>query len=131
MINMMKWNSELGRHESLEEKNLRLMEVGAPATVSGWSDKHPATVVDIFKKGKTTYVTVQQDSATRIDNNGMSDNQEYTYERNTQGSKYTFKVKSDGDLVNVAYNPETKRFREIGGKYLTIGVRRKFHDYSF
>jgi hypothetical protein len=47
------------------------------ATILSWTDRHPATVVDVFTQGKFTYITVQKDNYTRTDNNGLSDNQTY------------------------------------------------------
>lgn len=92
--------------------------VGVGGTVVGWTDRHAVTVVDVSKSGHR--VTVQYDTAVRTDTNGMSDAQEYRYERNTDGRVETFTRRRDGS------------YRVKGGTArLLVGVRSHYHDYSF
>lgn len=93
-------------------------EVGSPATIVMYTDRHAATVVGVSKSGKT--ITLQQDVATRTDKNGMSESQEYSYERNPNAEKQTARL--------------TKRGWRIGGQRGTkilIGTREEYYDYSF
>jgi len=99
------------------------------ATLLSWSDRHAATVIETFKKGKYDYIVVQQDIATRVDNLGMSDAQSYTYERNPEGPTYTFRITEKG-FQGVYANPETGRFLKCGGG-LTVGQRAEYYDFSF
>lgn len=105
-------------------------EVGMGATITGYTDRHAATIVAIgvFKsgpnKGKPSKVVVQQDNAKRADKNGMSESQEYTYTPNPKAQKQTFTVRRDGS------------WREAGsvgndGYGLIIGDRDEYYDYSF
>ena len=103
-------------------------EVGMGATVLMWSDRSPATIVrvDRFKsgpsKGEVSAVWITGDTATRIDKNGMSDAQKYSYETNWDGFKAKYTKRKDG------------RFRRVGeesGATLRIGSREKYYDYSF
>lgn len=95
-------------------------EVGDGATILMWSDRHAATIVDIvpFKsgpnKGKPRTVTVQEDRATRVDNNGMSDSQEWEFDRDPDGAVQTFTARRDGSF-----------------KGLLIGYRKHYYDFSF
>lgn len=95
-------------------------EVGDGATVLFWTDRHAATIIDVvlFKsgpnKGKPRVITVQEDKAIRLDSYGMSDAQDYRYERDENGTKRTFTAKRDGSF-----------------KGLLIGVRKHYYDYSF
>jgi hypothetical protein len=98
-------------------------EVGTGCTVLLWTDRKAATVVASFVERKRTYVTVQYDTATRTDDNGMSESQDYAYEPNPNGIKRDFELRPDG------------RWSERGsrgkGNGLLIGVRQAYHDYSF
>lgn len=92
--------------------------VGMGATIHVGSDSYPATVIQVTRNGKR--VVVQEDTATRIDSNGMSESQQYTYEPNPQGTIHIATLRKDG------------RYRETGGKTpISIGSRRKYYDFSF
>lgn len=90
-------------------------KVGDGATICMWTDRKAGTIVKVTP----TQVHVREDKATRTDKNGMSDSQEYTYEPDENGALTVFR--------------KTKRgWRSTGGgSYLTIGVRRAYHDFSF
>lgn len=60
----------------------REVKVGDGATICYYTDRKAATV--IAKTAKT--ITVQEDTATRVDKNGMSDSQAYSYAANPNGS---------------------------------------------
>lgn len=96
-------------------------KVGMGATITCWSDRHAATIVDIirFKYGKHAgqpkFVIVQQDRAERTDANGMSDCQTYQYFPNPNAERRQFKYSPSRGCCDG----------------LVIGVRREYHDYSF
>lgn len=103
-------------------------EVGMGATVLMWSDRSPATIVQVdrFKsgprKGEVSAVWVTGDTATRTDGNGMSEAQTYSYETNWDGFRAKYTKRKDG------------RFCRAGGEARTslrIGSREKYYDYSF
>ena len=100
------------------------------ATLLSWSDRHAATVIELFKKGKFEYVVVQRDHVKRIDNNGMSEGQTYEYTRNAEGSKSTFRI-TDNGFIRVYVDSETGRFKKCGSGGLMIGRRDQFFDFSF
>jgi hypothetical protein len=89
-------------------------EIGMGATILCWSDRHAATIIKMTPKS----VTVQRDKAIRTDKNGMSESQDYTYERNENGSISTFRLTKRG-------------WRNKSGEGLRIGDRREYYDYSF
>lgn len=93
-------------------------EIGMGATVRYWSDCKPYTIVRISKTGLK--IRLQEDKSYRIDNNGMSDVQEYTYQPDSNGGHVTAFRRRDGNY----YLAGSK-------KSITLGVRRKFHDYCF
>lgn len=102
-------------------------EVGMGATILCWTDRKAATVVKIEKN----IIFVQIDKATRSDNNGMSDVQDYTYERDVEGPVYTFRKAKDGKWQEVTRNENTGRLNKIERYGLILGFRRQYHDYSF
>lgn len=92
-------------------------EVGMAATILGWTDRHPATVSRVSASGKTVWV--KRDKATRTDRNGMSESQEYEYERDPAAPERRFYLGKHG-------------WRERGkGAALLLGHREKYHDFSF
>lgn len=95
-------------------------EVGSGATISYWTDRRAATVIEATDR----VVKVQEDKATRTDKNGMSDSQSYTYEPNPRGAVHTFTKRKNG------------RFYEKGsamgeGAKLSLGFRDEHYDYGF
>jgi hypothetical protein len=106
------------------------IQVGQPATLLSWTDRYPATVVEVFKKGLYTYVVVQSDDYKRIDSNGMSEAQEYEYKRNPEGAMTTFKLVG-GKLVSVRKNKTSGRYVRNHGAGCVIGVRERYYDFSF
>ena len=102
--------------------------VGAPATVLYWSDRHGATVT--AWDAKHAVVTVQEDKATRTDSNGMSEDQTYSFERDTNGSRHMFKRTKKG-WKSVLLNRETGRYNQTDGSGLLLGSRDSYYDFSF
>lgn len=97
-------------------------EVGMGVTLLHWTDRSPATVVEVSENGKT--IKVQEDNATREDSNGMSESQQYKYEANTDAPIHTYTLRKNGRWVR-----RGEPMKE--GGTLRIGSREKYHDYSF
>lgn len=97
-------------------------EVGMGATICYWTDRNAATVVAVSESGKQ--VTVQRDKATRKDNNGMSDCQQYEYERDPNGRLSVFTLRRNGKWVD-------KGSPMNSGACLSLGRRDEHYDYSF
>jgi len=96
-------------------------EVGMGVTMLSWTDRHPATIIEVSKSGKK--ITIQEDSWTRTDSNGMSDAQSYTFERNPNGYTAEYSLRKNGRWVVVG-SPQN-------GSSLLVGHRSKYYDYSF
>ena len=103
------------------------LNVGSGVTLNYYSDETPATVIEIDPKGK--WVKVQEDRAIRIDNNGISDCQDYEYERNEKGRVHTFYKTRRKDFT-LFTNTGRGTYNQYG-IYLSLNVRRKYFDYSF
>lgn len=104
--------------------------IGMGATILCWSDRHAATITEVFMVGKTQYITVQHDHARRTDQNGMSEAQDYEYERNPAGRRHTFRLVKD-EWQEVYKNHETGRWKKTNSSGLLIGRREKYRDFSF
>lgn len=99
-------------------------EIGMGATILCWTDRHAATITDVWKHRGKLAVTVQEDRATRTDKFGMSETQTYVYERNPAASPqhFAFDGKTWRELIDG---------RMTRGHGLQLGVRREYHDFSF
>lgn len=106
-------------------------QLNTGCTLLSWTDRYAGTIVEMFKVGKTQYIVVQEDKAIRTDKNGMSEAQEYLYEQDTKGPKYTFRKDGKGFWAQVTLNKETGRYNMYRGYGLKIGHRNAYHDYSF
>ena len=89
-------------------------EVGIGATILYWTDRVPATIVKVTPK----QVHVQMDDAERIDQNGMSESQEYKYTPNKLAKVLIFRLTKRG-------------YRSKEGSGLLVGHRERYYDYSF
>ncbi|UTS52150.1 hypothetical protein [Synechococcus phage BUCT-ZZ01] len=105
--------------------------VGMGATMLGWTDRYPGTVIEVFKIGKSIALAVQEDDAKRIDKNGMSESQDYEFTPNPKGRVSHFKQKDDGTWVNVYKDADTNRWKQTGSRGLRLGERDKYYDFSF
>jgi hypothetical protein len=88
-------------------------EVGMGATILYYTDRVAGTIIKVTP----CRVWVQEDKAIRVGPNEMSDQQEYTYERNEKGRIKMF-CKSKSGWKN-------------GSLRLLIGDRIHYYDYSF
>jgi len=97
-------------------------EIGMGATILGWTDRRPATVVAVARKGKI--VGIKEDNAERVDSNGMSEDQEYIFTPNPAAT-----------TVWYSFRPKINAYVRVGdsikGGRLMIGKRAKYHDHSF
>lgn len=89
--------------------------VGMGATILMWTDRHAATIVKVTR----TQVHVQRDTATRVDDNGQSEVQDYIFTPDTKAPVEVFRKTKTGYRM------------AGGGSSLRIGERDEYHDYSF
>lgn len=94
--------------------------VGSGATRLGWTDRHPYTVIEVLSPRR---VVLQEDTAVRVDNNGMSESQEYEFHANPQGQKVTVTLRKNGRWV--------EQGESIKGTAYSLGYKSKYHDFSF
>jgi hypothetical protein len=128
---MMNLGTETGSlvNHAMSRAKAALPDIGDGATLLSYTDRAPATVIDIFTRGKYQYVVVQCDHYTRTDPKIESDTQSYEYAPNTDGSTSTFRLV--GDKWQAVYLCGiSQRFKKSDGGLL-LGHREKYHDFSF
>lgn len=98
---------------------------GAPAPTPGmgctvlmYSDRRAGTITRVSPSGKTIWFTC--DEATRIDSNGMSDMQEYSY-----------KTIEGAPELSARMNKRGQYRMKGGGSVVAVGYRREYYDFSF
>lgn len=99
-------------------------KVGMGATIVMYSDRYAATIVTIARVSGIDRVHVREDIVTRIDNNGMSECQDYAYAPNPNAPVQVFTLRNTGRYVKM-------RQPTNGGTHLLIGVRDHYTDPSF
>jgi hypothetical protein len=105
------------------------IKVGTHATFLSWTDRHPGTIVNVFKKGAYTYLDVRRDEVKyHEDRSGNFDIVDGT-------SEYfdTFRFKTDGSsgFQKVFVNPDTGRWIKISDGGLSVGTREYYYDPHF
>jgi len=94
--------------------------VGMGATYYGLSDREPYTIVEVVNHRT---IRVQQDFASRTDDNGLSKVQEYIYSRNTVAPLLTLTLRKCGKWV--------EKGRLLSANGFALGHRSKYVDPSF
>jgi len=102
-------------------------EVGMGATLIVGSDNYPYTITEVVRdriSGRVGLFTMREDVARRIDQNGLSESQEYEYESDEQGNVSIVRRRKDGSW-------RVERSHGNGTGYVHVGSRRKYRDPSF
>lgn len=95
-------------------------KIGRGVTEMCYTDRHAYTIIECRD---ARHCVVQRDHATRTDDRGMSDAQEYRYEPNPDGRIVELSLRKDGHWRQVG---ERK-----GSNVFMIGRREEYYDYSF
>ena len=93
-------------------------EIGMGATIVIGTDCIPATIIYISLNKKK--ILLQEDKYSRLDSNGMDENQSYSYESDPDGTKYFAYLRKN----NLYYLSRAKQ-------KIILNYRRRYHDYSF
>lgn len=102
-------------------------EIGGGVTILSWTDRHPATIIEWDGK----ILTIQEDHAKRIDDNGLSDIQIYEYSPNPKGSIDRYKQDRTDKWRHVIMNDKGRYVYSGQNGTICIGIREKYHDFSF
>lgn len=95
--------------------------VGMGATGGAGSDCYPYTIVNVISPKR---IQITADDYKRIDNNGLSENQEYEYTSRPDASKITLSLRKSGRWVEVGQS-------DAGYNGYAIGHRRAYLDPHF
>lgn len=96
------------------------MQVGDGATYHVGSDRYPFTVVKVITQNK---IQLQADSFSRTDKNGISENQTYAWDYNTDSEIIVVSKRKNGRWHKVKDS--------MSGPFYTIGARNIYQDPSF
>lgn len=97
------------------------IKVGDGATRHSGSDRYPYTVIRVVSPRR---LVLQEDRAIRTDKNGpFTEQQEYTYERDENGSTVIVSLRGNGGWYEVG--------QPASGRSFTIGYRDRHHDPHF
>ena len=125
--------------------------LGMGATLLRFTDRDPATIVEIVIKLRKVEIVVTPemkagvdyniddvvrigvtlDSYKRTDGNGMSEMQEYEYTSNPDGYISYYRKNKDGMWKGTVLNKETGRWVKHKTSSIKIGVREKYEDPCF
>jgi hypothetical protein len=104
---------------------LELIQPGHPATICMWTDRDPATVVEVLRfksgdrKGQVRGVVVTMDHWKVVSGSESDGSAEYEYTSRPEGDRLTFLMTKKG-LV-----------RQGSRDRLSLGSRRRYFDPSF
>ena len=110
----------------LMANSMSLPEVGKGATILHWTDRSAYFVNKVSADGKE--VEIERAKAIRTDDLGMSDAQDYRYERIPGHEPLTLKF-TYGKWRRVYTNSEGTR--ETTPVNIIFGTMREYYDYSF
>jgi hypothetical protein len=96
-------------------------EVGMGVTALYYTDRHAGTIVEVISDKR---IVVQEDIATRTDQNGMSESQSYDYTPNPKAARQVVTLRKNGRWVKQGSKMQH-------GPAFQIGYRNTYHDYGF
>jgi hypothetical protein len=101
--------------------------VGMGVTMLSWTDRDAGTIVEVNMKKR--YIAVTEDRAERIDNNGISESQEYKFTPVLDGHLNYYRKDKKGQWRRCYHNQNGRLVFGTGG--LIVGRREKYYDFSF
>ena len=103
-------------------------EVGMGGTLVYWTDRHACTVAVVHGPD---LIEVQQDHAVRVDKNGLSESQTYTFERDANAPLRLFKRDRKGWWRRAERRPDGRIvfLETVAG--LQICARNQYEDPHF
>lgn len=90
--------------------------VGMGITIHQYSDNKVGTIIQITNKR----IVIQMDKAIRVDKNGVSELQEYTFE-----------IDSSGDILIATLRKDGRYRITKTNQLITLNLRQGYYDYSF
>lgn len=101
---------------------------GMGATLLGWSDRYAVTIIAI----DGDIITVQEDHAKRLDDNGASEDQSYEYSADTEAPARQYRRTANGSWEQVTRLHHASRWEVVPSGYsLLVGRRDHFFDFAY
>lgn len=110
-------------------------KVGMGATVLGWSDRHPVTIVSVDTKPRGTayscIIEVIQDYCRIISGNTQNGSSKFEFMPNSNGHKSIYRKNAKTGMWESAYKSKATNRLIKGGCGLRIGERERYVDPNF
>lgn len=123
MLNITTQTSSLINH--ILSCDTSMPKVGDGATILYGADRKPATVTQVFTRGKGTYAVLQRDSYT-LNEKSRPGQPEFDFSPNEDGAEYTFLHTVNG-WVHV-YLAANKRYYNANGVGARMGAREHYFN---
>jgi hypothetical protein len=100
--------------------------IGMGATRLMFSDRHPATIVEVQKSatGKIKAVVIQEDTWKVVKGSMQDGSADYEFTPNPEAARITYTLRKNGRYVYAGSDLHT-------GESIAIGWREKYYDPSF
>lgn len=96
------------------------IKVGTGVTEMCYSDRHPYEVVEVIDD---RHLMIRRMNAKRIDNNGMSECQDYEYSSNLDATPIKIFLSKTGW--------REQRGKKLGSTKFSVGFAEEYYDFSF
>lgn len=110
-------------------------EVGMGATMTGWTDRYPGTVISVMDPGSKLYqwiVEVQEDRYWVVSGSCQDGSAKYDFERSEQAAKFLFGFNLKTSRWCELYrDKDSGRIKQLKGRGLILGFRERYYDPSF
>lgn len=126
---MARWYGSLTNRIDENKKYCDEIKVGTGVTEYLWSDRHAYEVTKVIDQ---KHVFIRRMETERIDNNGMSDVQDYKYTSNPKYEEKELIYKYNHWYEVYRWIDDTGKKRHKSEKInVSFGVMNEYYDYSF
>lgn len=103
-------------------------EVDMGATILHWTDRTPGTIIEVFKVGAMTYITVQDDDYKVVKGSMQDGTAEYEFSQNPNAAQGSFRREESGQWTPVRKDMATGLWNKVDGSGVRIGAREMYRD---
>lgn len=132
----MQTNSLINSLYNRSTKNAPAPKVGMGATMTGWTDRYPGTVIKVTEFGGSARwlyeIEVRDDVYKVVKGSCQDGSAEYAYSPSENGAvtKFAYDKKAE-KWTEVVRNSKTGKLNKRDGKGLILGFRERYYDPSF
>lgn len=132
----MQTNSLINSLYNRSTKNAPAPVVGMGATMTGWTDRYPGTVIKVTEFGGSKRwlyeIEVREDAYRVVKGSAFDGSAEYAYSPSEFGAVTRFAYDKKAEKwVQARRNPDTGKLLAVKGRGLILGFRERYYDPSF